>query len=271
MTQKPFILPRDIPLSEYPSPDVFLDEGRRLVEQAQARAIVARVMGPLALHYYFPERVALYRDLERLGDRYFTDIDLAVYGKHSGKMRRFMEDMGYECDLQSMALSGDTRQIYFGGPVPMIDVFFDKLDYCHEVSFDGRLELDTYSLPLADVLLQKLQIVEINDKDLKDIEFLLVASEIGEDDQRKINARYIAKRLAGDWGFWYTATQLNLPKVKDHCETLPVLSQDLRIRVNEQVDKLLASIDSEPKTKSWHRRAKKGTAKIWYHEGFSDW
>jgi hypothetical protein len=182
-----------------------------------------------------------------------------------------MGEMGYECDLQTMALSGDTRQIYFGGPVPMIDVFFDKLDYCHEVSFAGRLELDTYSVPLADVLLQKLQIVEINDKDLKDIEFLLVASEIGEDDQEKINARHIARRLAGDWGFWYTATQLNLPKVRSHCETLPVLSHDLRARIGQQVDVLLGFIESEPKTKGWHKRAKKGATKIWYKEGFSDW
>ena len=125
-----------------------------------------------------------------------------------------MESLGYECELETMALSGNTRQIYYGGSVPMIDVFFDKLDYCHEVSFDGRLELDPYSVSLADILLQKLQIVEINDKDLKDIEYLFVTCELGDDDDHKINQDYVAARFADDWGFWYTATQLNLERVK---------------------------------------------------------
>ena len=77
-----------------------------------------RVMGPLALHYYFPEQIELYARLERLGERYFTDIDYAAYGKNSGKMPKFMETLGYECDLQTMMSSGKTRHIYYAGPVP---------------------------------------------------------------------------------------------------------------------------------------------------------
>ena len=136
MSTKPFILPKDIPLDQYPKPEAFLAEGKRIVEAAQQAGITMRVMGPLALHYYFPEQIDLYAKLERLGDRYFTDIDYAAYGKTSGKMPKFMETLGYECDLQTMHDSGKTRHIYFAGPVPMIDVFFDKLDYCHEVNYD---------------------------------------------------------------------------------------------------------------------------------------
>ena len=139
-----------------------------------------------------------------------------------------MKDMGYECDLQTMAMSGKTRHIYYAGPVPMIDVFFDKLDYCHEVNYKDRLELDPYCVPLADIVLQKLQIVEINDKDLKDIEYLFITCEIGDDDTHKINQNYIAKRFADDWGFWYTATQLNLERVKKHCDTVPALTPEMR-------------------------------------------
>ncbi len=75
---KEFILPKDIPLDQYPKPEVFLEEGKRLAVEGQQRGINLRVMGPLALHYYFPEQVELYAKLERLGDRYFTDIDYAV-------------------------------------------------------------------------------------------------------------------------------------------------------------------------------------------------
>ena len=95
---KGFRLPKDIPLDEYPSPEVYLEEGRRLTEAAQKQGMVLRVMGPIALHYYFPEWVDLYRRMERLGERVFTDIDYAAYGKHRGKLVPFFESHGYELE-----------------------------------------------------------------------------------------------------------------------------------------------------------------------------
>jgi hypothetical protein len=265
-----FILPKDIPLDRYPKPEVFLDEGKRIAEAAQQVGIIMRVMGPLALHYYFPDQIDLYAKLERLGDRYFTDIDFAVYGKGRKGMGKLMESLGYENDLQTMAMTGQTRQIYFGGKVPMIDIFFDKLDYCHEINYDGRLELDPWSVSLADIMLQKLQIWEINDKDLKDIEYLFTVADFGEDDTKKVNEGYVARRLADDWGFWYTATT-NLDRVKDHVDGVNALNDDQKAKIRQKADEVRARIDREPKTKKWEKRAKKGTKKIWYNTGFSDW
>ena len=190
---KPFILPKDIPLDRYPKPEVFLTEGKRIVDAAREAGFAMRVMGPLALHYYFPEQVDLYARLERLGERYFTDIDFVAYGKSGGKLKGFMEKLGYDCDLNTLMMTGKTRQIYYGGAVPMIDVFLDKLDYCHEVNFKDRLEFDDYCISLTDITLQKLQIWEINDKDLKDLEFLLTVAEVGDDEAKKINRSYIAE------------------------------------------------------------------------------
>ena len=265
-----FILPKDIPLDRYPKPEVFLEEGKRITEAAQQQGIVMRVMGPLALHYYFPDQVDLYARLERLGDRYFTDIDYASYGKTRKHIVKFMETVGYECDLNTMAMTGQTRHIYFGGPVPMIDVFFDKLDYCHEVDYAGRLELDPWSVTLADILLQKLQIWEINDKDLKDIEFLFTVADFGEDDDKKVNVGFVARRFADDWGFWYTGTT-NLDRVKEHVDTVDALSDEQKAKIKQVADSVRARIDREPKTKKWEKRAKKGTKKLWYNTGFSDW
>lgn len=265
-----FILPKDIPLDQYPAKEVFLEEGKRITEAAQQKGIYLRVMGPLALHYYFMDKIDLYARLERLGDRYFTDIDYAAYGKTRKHLMDFFKTQGYECDLATMAMTGKTRHIYFGGKVPMIDVFIDELNYCHKVSFEGRLDKDPYSIALADILLQKLQIWEINDKDYKDIEFLFIVSEFGDDDERKINQSYIAKRFADDWGFWYTATT-NLDRLKQHVDTVAALTDEEKAKVKQMADHLRARIDAEPKTKGWEKRAKKGTKKIWYNEGFSDW
>ena len=134
---KEFILPKEIPLDRYPGPEVFLAEGKRIVEAAKQAGFPLRVMGPLALHYYFPDLVGLYAKLERLGERYFTDIDFVGYAKSGGKLKGFFEKLGYECELNTLMTTGKTRQIYYGGAVPMIDVFLDKLDYCHEVDFKG--------------------------------------------------------------------------------------------------------------------------------------
>src|SRR3972149_7398862 len=98
---KKFRLPKDIPLEEYPKPEVFLEEARRLIEEAQKQGIVLRVMGPIALHFYFHEYVDLYRRMERLGDRVFTDIDFASYGKCRSKIVPFFQAQGYELEKRA--------------------------------------------------------------------------------------------------------------------------------------------------------------------------
>jgi len=266
---KAFVLPKDIPLERYPKPEVFLSEGRRIVDEAQREGIVMRVMGPLALHYHFPEHTDLYAKLERLGERYFTDIDFAAYGRSRTRMPELMKALGYECDLDTLMASGKTRHIYYGGAVPMIDVFFDKLEYCHTIEYAGRLELDAYSVSCTDILLQKLQIWEINDKDLKDIEFLFVCAELGDDDH-EVDEGYLARRLADDWGFWYTATT-NLGRVREHVAGVAALSEEQKAQAREVADHLAARIEAEPKTRAWTKRAKKGTSKVWFNTGFSDW
>ena len=237
----------------------------------QQAGIVMRVMGPLALHYYFPEQIDLYARLERLGDRYFTDIDYAAYGKNSGKMPKFMETLGYECDLQTMMSSGKTRHIYYGGPVPMIDVFFDKLDYCHEVIYKDRLELDPYSVSLADIMLQKLQIWEINDKDLKDIEYLLTTAEIGDDDEQEDQPVLHRQALRRRLGLL----------VHGHHQLRP--GQGARRQRRRPSPPSSGSTSRTAATSSWRAsrpspRPRPGTSaprrapsKLWYNTGFSDW
>ncbi len=269
MQQKVFRLPKDIPMAEYPKPQVYLDEARHLTEQGLKQGVILRVMGPIALHFYFPEYVDLYRRMERLGERVFTDIDYASYGKCRGKIVQFFQSQDYEIEKRAAMISGGTRHIYYGGKVPMIDVFFDKLSYNHPIDYKNRLEIDPYCVSLTDLLLQKLQIVEINDKDLKDTMLLLLAAKIGEADNGMVNARYLGKIMGEDWGFYYTAT-MNLGKVKGHLQAMAALSDEQRKVVAAKVDGLLDYIEKVPKSGNWKRRAQVGTKKPWYNE-VSDW
>jgi hypothetical protein len=264
-----FRLPKDIPLEEYPKPEAYLEEARHLTDEAQKQGMVLRVMGPIALHYYFPDHVDLYRRIERLGERVFTDIDYAGYGKHRSKLVPFFESHGYELEKRAAMLSGGTRLIFFSARIPMIDVFFDKLDYNHPIDYRGRLEIHPHCVSLTDLLLQKLQIVQINDKDLKDAMLLLLAAPVGEDDHKGINVKYLGKLFSDDWGFYYTATT-NLARIKESMAGVKALTDDQRATIGGKVDTLRQYIESVPKSGKWKGRAKTGTSKTWYKE-VSDW
>ncbi len=264
-----FRLPKDIPLDQYPKPEVYLEEARHLTEAAQKEGMLLRVMGPIALHFYFPEHVDLYRRMERLGERVFTDIDYASYGKFRNKMVPFFEQQGYALEKRAAMISGGARLIFFGSRVPMIDVFYDRLDYNHPIDYRGRLELHPSCVSLTDLLLQKLQIVQINDKDLKDGMLLLLAARIGETDDGMINAKYVAKLMSDDWGFYYTSAT-NLDRIQQAVDTVKALDEAQRARICGQAALLRKYIEDAPKSGGWKNRAKVGTKKPWYKE-VADW
>lgn len=266
---KGFRLPKDIPLEEYPKPEAYLEEARQLIEAAQKQGMILRVMGPIALHYYFPEYVSLYRSMERLGERVFTDIDYAAYGKHRGKLVPFFESHGYELEKRAAMISGGTRMIFFSDQIPMIDVFFDKLSYNHPIDYKNRLEIHPYCVSLTDLLLQKLQIVEINDKDLKDAMLLLLAATVKETDENAINTRYLCKIMGDDWGFYHTATT-NLQNVQNALPKVKTLrSEDCQF-IATKIEKILKTLEDTPKSGKWKSRARVGTSKPWYNEVI-DW
>jgi len=213
--------------------------------------------------------VDLYRRMERLGERVFTDIDYASYGKFRNSMVPFFEKQDYSLEKRAAMVSGGTRLIFFGGRVPMIDVFYGRLDYNHPIEYKGRLEIHPFCVSLTDLLLQKLQIVQINDKDLKDAMLLLFAAKVGEADDGMINARFVAKLMSEDWGFYYTSTT-NLERIRTAVDGVKALDDTQRARIREQASLLTKYIEDAPKSWGWRNRAKVGTKKLWYKE-VSDW
>jgi hypothetical protein len=146
-----------------------------------------------------------------------------------------------------------------------IDVFLDKLEFCHTVPWKGRLELDPETIPLAELLLQKMQIVEINEKDLIDTIMLLLEFPLGHHDDETINIDRVAGLCGKDWGWWRTLT-MNLGKVRQMAEHYEQLTDEETQRVADQVQAALARIEAEPKSLSWRLRAKVGDRKKWYRD-----
>jgi hypothetical protein len=241
--------------------ELIIKKALNLIESANKKGLCLRVMGAVAFRLHCPKFGHL------LGKaRAITDIDLVAYNRQSGQIEKHFLENGYELRVTSIASVAARRRIFYDKQNGFsIDIFLDRLEMCHDIDFKGRLELDYPTIPLAEMLLEKLQIVQINEKDVKDVIILLREHEIGDKDEETINAKYIAKLLADDWGFYYTATT-NLNKIKkllDHYNELVENDQKL---IEDKIDGLLNIIEGEPKSLGWKMRAKIGTKKQWYRK-----
>jgi hypothetical protein len=238
----------------------FADEATRIVDKAQEKGIVIRVMGATVIRKHCPEFLHLHTAMKRE----LSDIDFMTYSKFNPSIKPLFVELGYEPDERFNAYFGIMRQQYRDHTNRRIaDVFFDKLEMCHTIDFRGRLELDYPTITLADFLLEKMQIVQLNEKDKIDTIVLLREHGIGDFDKETINAAYIAKLLAKDWGFYYTVTT-NLSKVKEYARS--TLSEEDSRDVVAKIDQLLEWIEKEPKTTAWKMRARIGPKKKWYRD-----
>ena len=246
-----------------------------IVDKASSKGVVLRILGALAVFLKISdckECIEAVRALGRLeGGSLFTDIDLAGYSKQRKQIRRlFEEELGYEPDFYVNRLFGD-RRLIFQDPRDhvKVDVFLDKLEFSHDVVLKGRLELDYPTITLEDLVLEKLQIHEINRKDLVDLAAIFAKYDVCTSSTATcLDGKRIAGVLADDWGFWYDATT-NLRRVENLVKSSAAagkMPQSMATRIAERIGKLKALIDEEPKTKKWLKRAKVGTSKPWYRQ-----
>lgn len=242
----------------------FEKEIRRIISQAEDRKIPLRVLGGAAIRMHCPAHEGLYEKLKRVPKH---DMDFVTYSKFRPVTKSLFVDLGYEpyISLMLTGATGKNRQIFNDKEGnKAIDVFLDKLQMCHVIDYKDRLELDTPTVPLAELLLQKLQIVQTNEKDLQDTIILLREHDLGKGDKEEINVDYIAKLLAKEWGFNHTVT-VNLGKVKDFVGKYEALSKQDKAVVTERIDKLQDRIEKEPKALQWKLRAKAGPSVKWYN------
>ena len=235
-----------------PNPEI-TEEAVRILEAADAQGITLRLLGGLAVYLQSPSA----RTDERL-KRSYKDLDFATLGKFSAKTKALFAELGYSGNKTFNALHGHQRLLFWDEQNGrQIDIFIDRFQMCHNIDFRPRLQIDQRTLALADLLLTKLQIVEVNEKDLVDVVALFVDYDVGDDD-RSVNAAYIAKLMSNDWGFNKTL-DLNLEKVKAFA-----VERHFPPYVTERIDALLARIQAQPKSMGWKRRAMVGGRVRWY-------
>jgi hypothetical protein len=260
-------------------------KAKELIEAAKTRGIPLRLMGSCAVYVHCPKYRKMFLGMRiDKTETPITDLDFVSYSKHQEQLEKLLTEMGCipKSSLAYPTHSGTggftaitlgrefSRLIYIIKETnTTIDVFMDKLAMCHTIDFRNRLEIDYPTIPLADILLEKMQIVEIAEKDIKDTMALLLEHDVGDSDEETINAEYISKLLAEDWGFYYTVTT-NLKSIRDIFLPLykeqNILSGEFIETIRNRIEKLLDRIEREPKTLKWKLRSIIGKRKKWYQD-----
>jgi hypothetical protein len=250
-----------------------LEESLRIVEAADGRGLMLRLMGGMAIRAHAPRWPARTRRVE-------VDLDFATTSKDRAAVYNLLAEEGYTPDKQHNALFG-RKQAYFVD-VPRkrpVDVLVDNLEMCHRIEFGSRLAKSSPTLPLAELLLSKLQVVKINRKDVLDALILLAEHPLAQDDgvdalhgPGAINVPRIVEITSIDWGWWRTVTG-NLDKLDQYMAT-EITPEDLDLGTGEavhfdpsaQIAGLRSAIEAAPKSTRWKLRARVGDRVPWYAE-----
>jgi hypothetical protein len=236
-------------------------EMKHLVEAAGEQQLHLRAFGGLAV-------LAHSQTNPKLFQREAPDLDFLAPKTDRQKLEPFFRQMGYSPDKHFNLLNGMRRQIYYYDPSPSlhVDILIGDFEMCHKLPLDGRLELDPLTIPLADLLLTKAQVVQLNHKDALDILSLLLNNEVGDEGQGQIGLTRIASLCAQDWGLYKTVT-LNIQRIEELLSgsQLPLTLDEQRLLL-QRLSQIKTAIEETPKTLAWQMRAKVGTRVRWYIE-----
>ena len=229
------------------------------METAKKLGARVKLIGGWAIQYSSP----INNNIDMILMRKPNDIDLIGLSKDKKKIYEVLKSCGYSPDERFNAFNGDSRLLFHKGDI-LIDVFLDKFSMCQEIDFKDRLNSDLPWISVDDLLLTKIQIVEINEKDIKDIIRLISSHEIIDkgEDYNKINLDYIAGICSDDYGF-YMSFKLNMPKILQYLQNLEgdVSSKE---QIKNKINIIMDAIEKRPKSLKWKLRAKMGDRIPWY-------
>jgi hypothetical protein len=239
----------------------YVDRALGLVEDAREQGLELRILGSLAYRLHCPANIELFEQMKRD----LTDIDLGERGEQRGEVRTWLESRGFVVD-QDIVVATEGKRYCFTEPGSgtALDIFFDELYFCHPIPLRDRLELDYPTITPTDLLLEKMQIVELNPKDVKDSLVLMLEHSLDASEKDAIDHTYVARLLGADWGFYYTVTT-NLERLRGHLGDGELDAGQAQI-VEERIEALERAIEEEPKTGKWRMRARIGPRKRWYQE-----
>jgi hypothetical protein len=229
-------------------------EAERVAVAARKAGVNAKLLGGAGIHLHSPS--AHKPPLKRK----YGDLDYAIPKKDRKAVLSLFPALGYEANERFNLMNGDRRLYFFDTTNGrQVDVFVDVFKMSHVIDLRGRLGHEGPCASPSDLLLSKLQIYEVNRKDLIDVIALILDHGIAENDDEAFDAAYIARLACADWGLCRTV-ELNIAKLLATLDELDVDQELVRARVAE----LWAAIEASPKPLKWRLRAQVGDRMQWY-------
>lgn len=228
---------------------------RSLLDAAADAGLELRAMGGVGVALRAP-------DADAALQRAYADVDLAAPRRAGRAVEQAMSAAGLEPEREFNALHGGRRQLWWtAGDAMHVDVFIGEFAMCHRLDLEPALAAPGPALPGADLLLMKLQVVELNLKDAQDAAALLTTHDLAEEDGgRSISLRRLREVLADDWGFYTTAS--------DNLERIPAViahhAPEVADRVAERCGAIARELEAAPKGRAFRLRAKVGRRRRWY-------
>lgn len=232
-----------------------IDEAHRIAEAAKSRKLGLKLLGGAGINLSSPS--ARKPPLKRK----YGDLDYAMAKRDRKSVLDFFPSLGYEANERFNLMQGDRRLCFYDpNNGRQVDVFIDVFKMSHVIDLRGRLDHDGPCASPSDLLLSKLQIYEMNRKDLVDLIALLLDHPVEDAwGNEVIDAGYIARVAAADWGL-YRTLQGNTEKLRSALDELDV-DRDL---VRERLDALWKAVELQPKPIKWKLRAQVGDRVQWY-------
>ena len=236
-----------------PFTDRLPQEGRGIVADADARGLRVRLLGGIAIRLLLGER------FDPAFERPYRDVDVLCGRKDGRGAERLLAARGWEPAAEFNALNG-ARRLLFHDPLSeaQVDVFVGEFSMCHELPLADSLGRPGPSLPATDLVMTKLQIVELNAKDRSDLYALLSGCDVRDGDPAAIEPARLASLTGRDWGLHHTF-ELNLAQLR-----AAVASGEGPASAAAAIDALTTAMEAEPKSRGWKMRAKIGERKRWY-------
>jgi hypothetical protein len=232
---------------------------RALVDAAGTRGLILRVVGSTGIRLA-SERTAAAMDA---CGRQPKDIDVVCRGGDRTGLRELLEADGWTEDRDvRVAMEGRRLCFAHGASATELDVFVDRLEFCHTIELGDRLTADPVTIPLADLLLQKLQVHDLTRNDLVDATALMATHGATE-----LDVAYIAELLGRDWGFHHTAmANLEAVRLAAADGAIGPLDAAQRAQAAESTAALREAIDGARKTMAWKMRARVGERMQWWED-----
>jgi hypothetical protein len=232
-----------------------LKAAEQIIEEGEKRRVSLRLLGGLAFKRICPSTRAppFYRENK--------DIDLAGRREDTKEITKIMETLGYKPREIFNKLNMGQRLIYYDRTNSRrVDVFLDEFAMCHKINLRRSLLAGEYTLPVTELVMTKLQVVEMTEKEYLDL-FAAFHDLDVTDGGEGIDGRAIARACAKDWGLYTTFTK-SLTTMRQRAEIS--FSRAYAGIVLPRIDRLQQMMNAEQKSLSWRLRARIGEKARWY-------